>query len=290
LDRSPALDVTVERNSGASDLEDRLLAALDAFSPLAIQDRETGDGWRVYFTTPNERDRAAQALQDELGSELQDIASIDVPDEDWARRSQAALTAVRIGRLIVAPPWDHPHRSAAPTLPARPGEIVIEIDPSMGFGTGHHATTRLCLALLQQQHLENASVVDVGTGSGVLAIAASLLGAIEVVAIDHDADALANARENIKRNQATVTLRQVDLSSLESGQFDLALANLTSAVILRYSRALARLVKPGGAIILSGFSPGDVREVAEAFGIEPAEMTVEGEWAAMLVRVGGKLG
>jgi ribosomal protein L11 methyltransferase len=290
LDRSPALDVTVERNSGASDLEDRLLAALDAFSPLAIQDRETGDGWRVYFTTPNERDRAAQALQDELGSELQDIASIDVPDEDWARRSQAALTAVRIGRLIVAPPWDHPHRSSAPTLPARPGEIAIEIDPSMGFGTGHHATTRLCLALLQQQHLENASVVDVGTGSGVLAIAASLLGAIEVVAIDHDADALANARENIKRNQATVTLRQVDLSSLESGQFDLALANLTSAVILRYSRALARLVKPGGAIILSGFSPGDVREVAEAFGIEPAEMTVEGEWAAMLVRVGGKLG
>lgn len=282
--------MTVERNSGASDLEDRLLAALDAFSPLAIQDRETGDGWRVYFTTPNERDRAAQALQDELGSELQDIASIDVPDEDWARRSQAALTAVRIGRLIVAPPWDHPHRSAAPTLPARPGEIVIEIDPSMGFGTGHHATTRLCLALLQQQHLENASVVDVGTGSGVLAIAASLLGAIEVVAIDHDADALANARENIERNQATVTLRHVDLGSLESGQFDLALANLTSAVILRYSRALARLVKPGGAIILSGFSPDDVREVAEAFGVEPAEMTVEGEWAAMLVRVRGKLG
>jgi ribosomal protein L11 methyltransferase len=290
LDSSPALDVTVERNSGASDLEDRLLAALDAFSPLAIQDRETGDGWRVYFTTPNERDRAAQALQDELGSELQDIASIDVPDEDWARRSQAALTAVRIGRLIVAPPWDHPHRSAAPTLPARPGEIAIEIDPSMGFGTGHHATTRLCLALLQQQHLENASVVDVGTGSGVLAIAASLLGAIEVVAIDHDADALANARENIERNQATVTLRHVDLGSLESGQFDLALANLTSAVILRYSRALARLVKPGGAIILSGFSPDDVREVAEAFGVEPAEMTVEGEWAAMLVRVRGKLG
>jgi ribosomal protein L11 methyltransferase len=290
LDSSPALDVTVERNSGASDLEDRLLAALDAFSPLAIQDRETGDGWRVYFTTPNERDRAARALHDELGSELQDIASIDVPDEDWARRSQAALTAVRIGRLIVAPPWDHPHRSAAPTLPARPGEIAIEIDPSMGFGTGHHATTRLCLALLQQQHLENASVVDVGTGSGVLAIAASLLGAIEVVAIDHDADALANARENINRNQATVTLRQVDLGSLESGQFDLALANLTSAVIRRYSLALARLAKPGGAIILSGFSPDDVREVAEAFGGELAEMTVEGEWAAMLVRVRGKLG
>ena len=277
--------MTVERNSGASDLEDRLLAALDAFSPLAIQDRETGDGWRVYFTTPNERDRAAQALQDELGSELQDIASIDVPDEDWARRSQAALTAVRIGRLIVAPPWDHPHRSAAPTLPARPGEIAIEIDPSMGFGTGHHATTRLCLALLQQQHLENASVVDVGTGSGVLAIAASLLGAIEVVAIDHDADALANARENIERNQATVTLRHVDLGSLESGQFDLALANLTSAVILRYSRALARLVKPGGAIILSGFSPDDVREVAEAFGGELAEKLIEGDWAAMLIEL-----
>jgi ribosomal protein L11 methyltransferase len=290
LDSYPALDVIMDRGSITSDLEDQLLCTIDEFSPLAIQEREAGDGWRVFFPTPVERDRAARALREGQRLDLRNVEPIDVPDGDWARRSQAALTAVRIGRLIVAPPWDHPLTSLSPTLAAQAGELVIEIDPSMGFGTGHHATTRLCLALLQRQHLGQARIIDVGTGSGVLAIAASLLGATEVVAIDHDADALENARENIERNHAHVVVRQVDLGSLEGGQFDLAIANLTSAVIVRHARALAGLVRAGGALILSGFSPDDAREVAEAFGVEPAEMMVEGEWAAVLVRVGRRVG
>ena len=117
----------------------------------------------------------------------------------------------------------------------------------MGFGTGHHATTRLCLALLQRQRLESTRVVDVGTGSGVLAIASSLLGAGEVVAIDHDADALTNARLNIERNHTRIELCQVDLGALESERFDVVLANLTSAVIIRHAGALARLVRPAAS-------------------------------------------
>lgn len=283
MDRYPALDLTLDRVSAPPDLDDRLLATIDDFSPLAIQERDSGDSWRVFFATPAERDRAADALG-AIGG-LRRIQAVDVPDEDWARRSQASLTAVRIGRLIVAPPWDHPRTSPSPTLTATADDITIEIDPSMGFGTGHHATTRLCLALLQRQRLENTRVVDVGTGSGVLAIASSLLGAGEVVAIDHDADALTNARLNIERNHTRIELCQVDLGALESERFDVVLANLTSAVIIRHAGALARLVRPGGLLILSGFGPDDVKEVARAIGTIPVETRTEGDWAAVLLRI-----
>jgi len=283
LDRYPALDLIIDRESASPDLEDQILATIDDFSPLAIQEREDG-GWRVFFPTGGERDRAACALDDPRVAGLTRIQRVEVPDEDWARRTQASLTAVRIGRLIVAPPWDHPRNSPAPTLAPRPDDITIEIDPSMGFGTGHHATTRLCLDLLQRLPLDNARVIDVGTGSGVLAIASALLGATEIIAIDHDADALANARANIERNQARIEVRQVDLSEVESERFDVALANLTSAVILRHADALARLVKSGGRLVLSGFGPADADDVANAFGLRPVETLADEGWVALLLQ------
>src|SRR5262249_58526932 len=130
--------------------------------------------------TPAERDRAAEGLRTDF-AELE-FTPIDVPDEDWAARSQAALRAVRVGTIVVAPPWDVPDH-------VTDGNVVIIIRPSMGFGTGHHATTRLCLQALQQCDLRGRSVMDVGTGSGVLAIASSLLGANPVIGVDDDEDA-----------------------------------------------------------------------------------------------------
>jgi len=285
----PALDLTVSsEHLHALDFEDRLYAVLDSLSPIAIQEDDSGDRWRVFFSSSVDRHQALLSLRDELGAELDRIEPVDVPDEDWARRSQAALTAVRIGRLIVAPPWDRPEATVSTSLTAGAGDIVIEIDPSMGFGTGHHATTRLCLTLLQQQSLTNARVIDVGSGSGVLAIAASLLGAAAVVAIDHDPDALANARENVRRNHVRVDIREADLQSLGAGRFDLVLANLTAAVIVRHRDALSRLLAPGGLMILSGFSADDAGDVAGAFAVEPLETVVEGDWAAMLLQRGAR--
>src|SRR5262245_55765866 len=158
------------------------------------------EGFRFFFHTTDDRDRAAAALRAEFQGI--DAQSIDVPDEDWAARSQAALRAITVGALTVAPPWDVEGRlKPAPTAYvgagfSQPSTIVIQ--PSMGFGTGHHATTRLCLAALQEIDLRGRSVIDVGTGSGVLAIAARRLGATGVLAVDDDPDAIAAAEANVK--------------------------------------------------------------------------------------------
>src|SRR5262245_23031964 len=187
-----------------------LYAELDEFEPVAIQEREAGDCWRVFFRTVVQRDRARSALASEFGNALLQLAPVNVDDEDWARRSQSALTAVRVGRIVVGPPWDLPAASREPPAVSRqpdsgsrttdPDLITIVIDPSTGFGTGHHATTRLCLELLQRRDVSGARLIDVGTGSGVLAIAARKLGAACVIAIDNDPDALENAKDNVIRN------------------------------------------------------------------------------------------
>ena len=159
---------------------------------------------------------------------------------------------------------------------------MIVIDPSMGFGTGHHQTTRLCLALLQSVEVAGRRVVDVGTGSGVLALAAWRLGAAAIVAVDNDADALQNARENIERNGARrdVLAECSDLEDFETAPADIVTANLTASVLAQHAAALRRLVKPGGALIISGFSPLEMPGLAAAFGPLDVRHVVEGEWSA----------
>jgi ribosomal protein L11 methylase PrmA len=303
-----------------------LYAELDSFEPVAIQEYESGDGWRVFFRTASQRDRARRALAAEFENAL-DLHAVDVDDEDWARRSQAALTAARTGRIVVAPPWDVPHardsrfairdsqnqesQSGKSTRDPRPANcdseqqepqsglstrdprpatrdsiIIIVIDPSTGFGTGHHATTRLCLELLQELDLRGKRVIDVGTGSGVLAIAAAKLGAREVIGIDTDPDALRNARDNVQRNGVGVELLEEDVLSISLAAADVVVANLTSAVLQRSAESLRKLVGPGGVIIVSGFSPDDLDDVARALNGSQPEAAQAGEWGAALFRIG----
>ena len=170
------------------DSEEFVSAVLADFTPVAIHDladRPLPPGglwdptfppipdpppaplhWNVCFSDPGERDRAADAIQAALPALT--ITRVDLPDEDWAARSQQSLTAVRAGHFIIAPPWDLP--------PADVDATVIVIEPSMGFGTGHHPTTRMCLRLLSEVDVIDKVVVDLGTGSGVLSMAAALMG------------------------------------------------------------------------------------------------------------------
>ena len=295
----PALNLRFAPGPGAGTLQDMLYAELDPFEPVAIQEHEAGDGWRVFFRTAAMRDAARGALASEFGNALLDLVPQDVDDEDWARRSQASLKAIRAGRIIVAPPWDSEslitNRSSSNpgSRTPHPGSgnpdpdtITIVIDPSMGFGTGHHATTRLCLALLQQIEVRDKRVIDVGTGSGVLALAAWKLGASSIAAIDNDNDALQNARENIDGNGATgrIDVLEVDLSSVSLPPADIVLANLTSAVLQRHADPLRRLAGSSGVLVVSGFSGDELGAIAGALAATPRQVLDEGEWTAAILQ------
>ena len=230
-----------------------------------------------------------------------ELDAVDVDDEDWARRSQAALKAARAGRIVIAPPWDMPKtRDSRLALRASQTQesqrdisnreprtanrdIVIVIDPSTGFGTGHHATTRLCLELLQELELRGTRVIDVGTGSGVLAIAAAKLGARHVTAIDNDPDALRNARDNVQRNAVDVEVLEADLSAVDIAPADVVLANLTAAVLQRFSSPIRKLLTPAGTLIVSGFGRRDVDDVAHALGAVPSKIVEDGDWVAAVL-------
>jgi ribosomal protein L11 methyltransferase len=298
----PALDLQYGPAPNAGTLQDLLYAELDAFEPLAIH-HDDNNCWRVFFRTGAHRDAALTALVAAFGDRLIDVSPVEVDDEDWARRSQADLRAVRVGRIVVCPPWDVPTRGRrdagfgirdpepGPDRDPNPEsrvleDLVIVIEPSMGFGTGHHETTRLCLALLQAIDVRRTRVIDVGTGSGVLAIAAWMLGAAPVTALDNDPDALQSARENIARNGASGAIGVIE-AALQSVAApypaDIVLANLTGSVLQRHAGVLRGMVARGGTLVVSGFSPGELRGVVRAFGAKARATAREDDWAAAVI-------
>ena len=270
----PALEI---RDAHADALfADLVAAVLDDFGVIAIEDLD-GDGLRAFFGTAEQRD-AAQAEVGRLFSAAE-VRPADVSDEDWAARSQAALKAVRIGGLVVAPPWDVPAEDAA-------GAIIIL--PSTGFGTGHHATTRLCLAALQAVEPAGKSVLDAGTGSGVLAIAAARLGAARAIGIDNDQDAIDNALDNRALNAAPdVEFLKTGLEDVAAeGPFDVVLANLTGGVLIRFAAPLLAFAANGGRLILSGLREEEESDVMSAFNLPLVSREAEDGWVCLVIRKG----
>jgi ribosomal protein L11 methyltransferase len=286
----------------APELDDLVAAVLDGFSPLAIEDLTplplppgglwdptfppppepppSPLRWRAFFTTAGDRDAADAALRSafpELTTAIQ-----DVPDEDWAARSQRALTAITAGAFIVAPPWD------VPASPPR-GVSVIVIEPSRGFGTGHHASTRLCLRALSSTDLGGRRVLDLGTGSGVLAMAAAIKGAATVIALDIDADAIDSARESQRLNPGASCVtwligdfRDPDWKELAGGRWDVVLANLTGGMLQSSAARIRDLIAAGGCLIASGFDEGEGPAVREALGLTARATFVEDGWVGLV--------
>lgn len=247
------------------------LATLDDYAPLAVD--HTPTGVRVFFSSPATQRAALRAVEDALP----DIRAAEqaVSDEDWAERSQAQLTPIQVGNLIVTPPWHVPSAdspsvpSSHPDSPTFSDTQRVVVLPSMGFGTGHHPSTRLCLRLLQKHLTPGHAVLDVGTGSGVLAIAARVRGANRVLGVDTDPDALTNARENIGLNR----LDDIDMVVADIGErsrdltarFDVTFANLTGALLARAADALLGTLRPNGVVIASGYQLDERESVLAAF-------------------------
>jgi ribosomal protein L11 methyltransferase len=277
--RYPALDVR-----GAD--PEMVLAVVDDFAPTAVE--EIADGISIYFTTGERRDDARAAIGRALPGASATPREVD--DEDWAQRSQRNLTPIAVGRITVTPPWFAGvafEPEASPVHPPASDLVTITILPSMGFGTGHHATTRLCLGALQTLDLAGRTVLDVGTGSGVLAIAAARLGAADAIGIDVDPDAIASARENLALNPEAgqVRFEVADMRTVPLPSADVVLANLTGAVLVQSAQLLRAAVRPGGTLVVSGIQSHERDEVLHAFSPAPLSWSAdEAGWVGLAFR------
>ncbi len=206
--------------------------------------------------------------------------------EDWSSSWKVHFKPLRVGKhLLIVPTWEE-----AVQLP---GDLVIRIDPGMAFGTGGHETTRLCLELLEQvmegsDLITAPSLLDLGTGSGILAMAASLLGAGRILALDIDPDAVEVARENLELNGLSdkIECGTTPLESLDE-RFDIILANILAEELVRLAPYLTDRLNPGGSLILSGILAEKEQLVRRGFSSQPLEYcrtASAGEWVAMLYR------
>jgi len=211
-----------------------------------------------------------------------------IREEKWAQNWQENFKPVEIPpRLVIKPPWEK--------WPEKKGQIIIEIDPGMAFGTGTHPSTQMCLRVLQDlipSRLYPPAILDVGTGSGILAIASRKLGAKKVVAIDIDRVAIACARKNAAANRVggRIDFRSGSVNSLRR-VFDIAVANLLPQELLGLIPALSRRVASGGSLIASGFLGRQKKEIASALakqGLEVQHSLTQKGWSCFLLAKGRK--
>lgn len=223
---------------------------------------------RVVALLPDGLD-PCQVLEQLAGHAGRPIAESDwhtreVPDEDWVRLTQSQFGPIQVGdRIWIIPSW----HAADPELPSaggRDGDVVrIELDPGLAFGTGSHPTTHLCLEWLAGRPLAGSTLLDYGCGSGILAIAAAMLGASSVEAVDIDEQAVQSTRDNALNNRVQVNACLPD--AFGPGQFDVVVANILSNPLKVLAPMLANRVAPGGSLVLSGVLERQAREVAAAY-------------------------
>ncbi|MCW7754809.1 50S ribosomal protein L11 methyltransferase [Desulfobotulus sp. H1] len=221
--------------------------------------------------------KAASALVDAAGFCLR-TQSVEIDEEDWAESWKAFFWPEKIGRrIVVKPTW----RSYEP----EGDDIVLKIDPGMAFGTGTHPTTSLCIRKLEELVRPGDAVLDVGTGSGILLMAAGALGAGRLVGVDNDAVAVDVAAANLSLNGFGPEKRELFVGNLADrveGLFDLVVANILAEVVVILIPDIRRVLRPGGRVILSGIIEEKVPMVLDALtgsGFSAAESELDRGWA-----------
>jgi len=237
-------------------VDDRLEARLDAIKTKVRQLPEFG----------------LPITSDEIGIKW-------VEDDEWADAWKKYFKPVRFGRVVVKPSWEE--------YEEQPGDVIVEIDPGMAFGTGNHPTTALCLFALQDCIKGGETVLDMGTGSGILAIAAARLGAARVAAYDIDPVAVEVASKNVGLCglESVITVGEAASPLAYEGMADLVLANIIPNVILAMAENLCAKVRPGGKLITSGIileRADEVKARLESHGLATAEQREDGDWVAII--------
>ncbi len=266
------------------DTADYLAAELGEAFGVSVE--FTSGGVRIYLGEDRfgaEKTRLlalVDGLASQLGEAPMEISYTEIADEDWSRKWKEHFKALRVGkRFIVSPTWE--------AEPRETSRLIIRIDPGRAFGTGHHETTRLCLEWLEGCGLAagSASLLDVGTGSGILSIGAAMLGFGQITAIDNDAEAIETAKENVLLNGLS---GKIDLfcSSIEEvgGQFDAVISNIESGPLIRMAAPIASRVREAGLLGLSGILTEQVDAVSAEYvkmGLLPAGRKIAGEWALL---------
>jgi ribosomal protein L11 methyltransferase len=267
-------------------LEEGLAARIDFGRPAVVRGYVSALDGHAARAAVADVERSLGHLQAFSLRPIGELQTRVIHEEDWAEAWKEHFPVLRVGRRMVIQPTWREHE-------AGDDEVVISLDPGMAFGTGLHPTTRLCLAGLESWAddgvIEGARVLDVGCGSGILAIGAGLLGASEVLAVDTDPLAVETTSANARLNSLSSTIRTRQGSVPGDGDtFDLVLANLVASLLVQLAPDLARVLdRPVGRLLASGIfhdREAEVVEALESAGLRVTARTVESEWVCLEAR------
>ncbi|MFU8818733.1 MAG: 50S ribosomal protein L11 methyltransferase [Desulfurivibrio sp.] len=276
-------------------MADNVAALLASFNPAGTEQGYSAFGDNPEWETVSlylEQTPAADEILAEIDAGLADLQQRSptgqtwqikrqlIADCDWNAAWKKQFTPLSVvPGLIIKPSWED--------YTPQPGEKVIEMDPGMAFGTGHHASTRLALQLLEELcHGAHppTSALDVGCGTGILAMAAALWGCRTVTALDNDPEAVAVARQNILTNGLGTTIQTILPDDLPPTEFEVVLANITSDVLLQLATTLVTAIRPGGHLIMAGILIGEqeraIHRRFQELGLELVAQPHQLEWAA----------
>ena len=242
------------------------------YLPHTVQGMETLQEIRRELSVLKEMDREGAFGRLEITLE-------NLNEEDWATAWKKYYHPLRIGKkLLVCPSWE--------SCESQPGDVVLTLDPGMAFGTGTHQTTSLCMELLEQYAAPGKSMLDIGCGSGILAITAALLGCENIQGVDIDETAVKVAKENAAMNHVAekIVFHQGDLAEKISGQYDIICANIVADVIIRLLPDVHKFLAPGGLFLCSGIIDDRKEDVLSALaehGLHQVDIREAGGWVAI---------
>lgn len=270
------------------DESERLTSAWDVLDDDVRQKYETEYATlQAYYPPETDIPETVKTIEDGIKSleGLTDISGLEISykevrEQDWENEWKKYYKPVPVGkRIIIKPQWEEIDDTGR--------DVVIELDPGMAFGTGTHETTRMCLALLEEFVTPESTLLDIGTGSGILSVGAAKLGCGKIVASDIDSVAVKVAKENAELNGVAdkIDIRCCDLTTGISGKYSIVVANIIADAVIMLSESAANFMADGGVYITSGIIEhriDDVKEALTKYGFSIDRVVREGEWAAIV--------